>query len=99
MKLKYDQPKGARVKYGFFGYTTLEQGWCYNLSLKRWEYNPEFGKYHYSTHAPAKSVKAFRRSLKSAPKGVKFILVSRWKGYDVHGVGNGSSDFLIAKES
>jgi len=32
-------------------------------------------------------------------KGVKFILVSRWKGYDVHGIGNGGSNFLKAKEA
>lgn len=42
----------------------------------------------FSSHQDCKSVKAFRRKLKKAPKGIKFILVSRWKGYDVIGYGN-----------
>jgi hypothetical protein len=70
------------------GYTTFNQEWWYNCDLNKWEFKPEFGKYNYSTSAPCKSVRAFRRKLKAAPEGVEFILVGRWVGHDVTGFGN-----------
>jgi len=85
MKLKYEARKRTRINYRFMGFTTFEQGWWHNHDENRWEKNPS--NCNYGSHEPCRSVRAFRRKLKKAPKGVKFILVSRWKGYDVTGFG------------
>lgn len=86
-KLKYEAEKNARIKYGFLGMTTFKEGWWYNDDLKQWEFGPKFGTYIYSTHQPCRTVKAFKRKLKKAPKGIGFILASRWVGFDVYGAG------------
>jgi hypothetical protein len=85
MKLKYESKKPQRVKRYFMGYTTYEE-WWYNLTLKKWE-NNKSPLYSYSTHAPCNSVKAFRRKLKKAPFGIEFILISRYEGHNVTGIG------------
>lgn len=87
MKLKYEAQKRTRIKYRFIGFTTFEQGWWHNHDLNKWEFNPHHGKYNYGSHEPCRSVMAFRRKLKKAPKGVEFILVSRWIGNNVTGLG------------
>ena len=88
MKLQYCEEIGKRVNHTFMGYTTYEPGWLYNHDLNRWEHAPFFSDYNYGSHAPCRSAKAFRRKLKNAPKGVKFILDSRWVGCDIIGYGN-----------
>ena len=88
MKIKYNAQKGTRINYRFMGFTTFENGWWFNHNTNRWEQNPEAGEKGYSSHQNCRSVKAFRRKLKKAPKGVKFILVSRWVGHDVEGTGS-----------
>lgn len=75
------------------GMTTFEQGWWYNLDLKKWELDPP-EDYNYSTHQPCRSTKAFRRKLKKAPKDVEFVLVSRWVGFDVIGKGSKRGNYL-----
>jgi len=70
------------------GFTALETGWWFNYNTNSWEQNPKPGDKGYSSHQDCRSVKAFRRKLKKAPKGVKFILISRWVGYDVEGTGS-----------
>ena len=88
MKLKYKAQKRTRINYRFMGFTTFENGWWFNYNTNRWEQNPKAGEKGYSSYQSCRSVKAFRRKLKKAPKGVKFILVSRWVGYDVEGTGS-----------
>lgn len=88
MKLKYNAQKRTRINYSFIGFTTFENGWWFNHNTNSWEQNPKVGEKGYSSHQNCRSVKAFRRKLKKAPKGVKFILVSRWVGYDVEGTGS-----------
>lgn len=88
MKLKYEAQKGFRVNYKFMGFTTHESGWWFNYNTEIWEKNPEAGEKGYSSHQSCKSMKAFRRKLKKAPKGVEFWLVSRWQGCDIKGVGS-----------
>lgn len=70
------------------GFTTFETGWWFNFNTNKWEQNPKVGEKGNCSHQSCKTVKAFRRKLKKAPKGVKFILVSRWVGYDVEGTGS-----------
>lgn len=69
------------------GFTTFENGWWFNHNTKKWEQNPNAGEKGYSSHQDCRTVKAFRRKLKSAPMGVEFILISRWVGYNVTGFG------------
>lgn len=85
MKLKYEARKKTRINYMFMGFTTFEQGWRYDDDENRWEQNPD--NCSYGNYESCRSMRAFRRKLKKAPKGVEFILVSRWKGYDVTGFG------------
>lgn len=87
MKLKYEAQKRTRINYGFMGFTTFEQGWWHNHYLNKWEFLPQHGKFNYGSHEPCRSAMAFRRKLKKAPKGVEFILVSRWVGHNVTGFG------------
>lgn len=87
MKLKYQAKKGNRVKYRFMGMTTYDDVW-FNNNTNRWEQNPKIGENEYCSHQSCRSVRAFRRKLKKAPNGFKFVLESRWRGYDVFGVGS-----------
>lgn len=87
MKLKYQKEKGSRIKnVMFFGMTHTGFGLWYEEETRTWkeDANPPC-----STHAPCKSVRAFKRMLRTAPKGKKFVLSSRYVGYDVYGVGKG----------
>ena len=87
MKVKYEAKKRTRINYCFMGFTTFESGWWFNYNTNKWEQNPKAGEKGYSSHQECNSVKAFRRKLKKAPRGVEFILVSRWVGYNVTGFG------------
>jgi hypothetical protein len=87
MKLKYQARKRTRINYRFMGFTTFENGWWFNHNTNKWDQNPKAGEKGYCSHQDCRTVKAFRRKLKYAPNGVKFILVSRWVGYDVIGFG------------
>ena len=93
MKMKYEAEKGSRMNYGFIGFTTIETSWWFNYTIGKWEHNPvkKLGCGNYSSHQICRTVKAFRRKLKAAPKGVRFILVNRWIGCDVVGYGNNSN--------
>jgi len=87
MKLKYNAKKLARINYGFKGFMSVETGWWFSYNTNKWEWNPKAGEKGYSSHQDCNTVKAFRRKLKSAPKGVEFILVSKWKECHVKGFG------------
>lgn len=85
MGLKYEKPKGQRIKrYGLGIHLRTSNLW-YNNNLKRWEI-PKFGKYEYSNYVRCKTVRAFRRHLRKNPniKG-DAILVNRYIGYNVYG--------------
>ena len=85
--IKYEASKGNRIKHCFMGMTTLEY-WWFNCNTNKWEQVTDFKKGNHSSHQPCNSVRAFRRKLKQAPVGVKFILCSRWDGHDVFGFGS-----------
>ena len=89
MKLKYEAKKQTRIKHRFIGFTTFEDGWWFNHNTNKWELNPKEWNAGYTSHQNCKTVKSFRRKLKAAPLGIEFILVSRWVGFDVIGVGCG----------
>lgn len=87
MKLKFDAPKGNRLNSQMTGFEAVNCDWIWNYDLKEWTQELESGKYGYSSHRPCKSVKAFRRMLKTAPKGVEFKLWNKYVGCNVYGTG------------
>lgn len=63
--------------------------WWFDYESNQWLNDMTLlGKKGFSSHQWCRSVKAFRRKLKKAPKGVKFILVSKWKRHDIIGYGS-----------
>ena len=86
MKLKYKAQKRSRIKTRFIGFTTFEYDWWFYYSTNRWEFNSDT-KGGFSSHQKCRSIKAFRRMLKNCPKGVEFILCSRYVGHDIIGYG------------
>lgn len=88
MKLKYEASKGARLKSQMTGFESVNWDWMWNYKLKEWTQELESLKYGYSSHRPCKSVKAFRRMLKTAPKGVEFKLWNKYEGCNVYGYGS-----------
>lgn len=91
MKLRHEAPKHARVNHSYLWYEPVGlTKWIFNIDLGKWEYDPDLSKrvHGYSSAAPCRSAKAFRRKLKKCPRGVEFVLVSRWVGRDVYGKGS-----------
>jgi hypothetical protein len=91
MKVTYQQTKGRRIKrFGFLGVTVMRgdsMWWSYDL--RKWvsfEELPRPSKKGASTHAPCRSVRAFKRMLRDNPsiRG-RATLVSRWVGFHVYG--------------
>lgn len=88
MGLRYEKPKEQRIKNRFFGMTTFQDFWMWDEGAKKWTDDLGLRQGFCSSHCDCNSVRAFRRRLKTAPKNVEFILVSRYKGYDVYGINN-----------
>lgn len=94
MKLKFEAPKGIRVKYRFMGVQICERSpsdpiFWYVKKTKEWTINPPWDEGGIcNTAYPCRSIRAFRRRLKEwskyMPSGTVFRLISRWKGYDVY---------------
>lgn len=90
MKIKYEAPKTLRIKnYGFIWVVCNAVGYWWSEYDKKWMPLSDIKGECCNTFR-VKSVKAFKRRLKEwskyMPKGTKFILVSRWVGYDVEGM-------------
>ena len=89
--MKFKQCKGHRIKhYGFMGLSAIgDRGWYWYCDNGRWLTTSELNKaeqYHFaSDYCDCKSLKAAIRKIKKAnvPKGTKFILESRFVGYDI----------------
>lgn len=92
MKLKYKAKKHTRFNYGFMGLTTFTGNWWFHEDTKQWEDHSAPGyksrSMGYSSHQDCNSMKAFRRKLKKCPKGIGFILVSRWTHNNIIGYGS-----------
>ena len=86
IKIKYNKPKGQRIKSRFIGITTDSSDYWYNYDVKKWEHVDNSTIGGKTSHAPCNSVKSFVRKLKKLPKGIEFILVSKYVGYDVKGI-------------
>lgn len=86
-KLKYESVKRSRIKSRFFGLTTNTDYW-FDHGLQRWVLPSEKSGNDLSNYQHCNSVRAFRRRLKNAPKGVEFILCNRYKSQNVKGIGS-----------
>jgi hypothetical protein len=91
MKIQYQQTKGRRHKrFGFLGVTvTSDDIMWWSRDLNRWATDAEIPRptvKGYSSSAPCRSVRAFRKMLRDNPsiRG-RATLVSRWVGYHVYG--------------
>jgi hypothetical protein len=83
--MKYDQSKPFRFRRYFHGITNHSGLWWLSQSKIWVEDLPSPLTEMASTHAPCKTLRAFRRHLRNHPelKG-KAILVSKYAGYDVY---------------
>ncbi|KZX78266.1 hypothetical protein A3715_10385 [Oleiphilus sp. HI0009] len=84
--MRFEAEKGERLHRYFWGVTTNtpERLW-WNQDLKKWEEYPT-KNCNYSTHAPCRTLRAFKRMLRKNPelKG-RCVLVNKYKGFDVYG--------------
>ena len=86
MRLKFDKPKGQRIKRGFYSVEIEEVDWWWEEDSRTWkriaDAIPPF-----VSNSPCKTVKAFRRHVRKHKKymgQVTFRLVSAYVGYDVY---------------
>jgi hypothetical protein len=88
MKLIFEATKNNRIKSQMTELEAVDHTWAWNCDLKKWTQDVTNNKYSYSSHRPCRSVRAFRRMLKNAPKDVKFKLWNKYEGHDVYGLGS-----------
>lgn len=69
---------------------TNERNWWWNKKERKWiDGNKVWDLSSCSSHAPVFSIRKFKQMLVAAPKGVVFILCSRYVDADCRGVGRG----------
>jgi hypothetical protein len=85
--LKYEAPRGTRIKYGFLG-VTVDDLW-YSEELRAWGTSPELIDKGATTSSNfqhnVRTVRAFRRFVRKHPQfRGKMTLCSRWVGHNVY---------------
>lgn len=101
MAIRYQQQNRTRIdRVGFFSATNIGQG-PYDAGREKYWWSKDHGEWlplddprprpdGISSHVYGiRSKRAFRRRLKQwskyLPKGTPFVLVSRWRGYNIYG--------------
>lgn len=97
MKIKYQAPKGHRIKKQFLGVELDNEtdegwlnwlGWRYYPESKEWRKDSDFklGETYASSSCSCRSLKATIRKIKkwNFPKGTKFRLCSMWVGHNIY---------------
>ncbi len=69
----------------FLWMESVDNKWRWNTDKKQW-INSNSSDKDTTVFLDCKTLKAFKRRLRKAPKGVQFRLVSRFIGFDVLGV-------------
>ncbi len=88
MKLKFEAKKRTRfLNTHFYNMSADTLDWWFNYNTNKFENNPKAGEKGLSSYINCYSVRAFRRRLKSLPKGVQFTLVNKYVGFCVIGEG------------
>ena len=83
MKLRYTNKKKCTKQ--FTGFEAVNCDWLWNETLHKWARNIE-EESGYSSQRPCKSVRAFKRMLRSAPN-IEFRLWHKYDGFIVKGKG------------
>ena len=84
----YEASKGNRLMRYFHSVTSTEKlpgnlWWNYTLGV--WEEYRLHPKHGYSSHAPCKTFRAYKRMLRKNPELVgRSVLVNRYGGYDIY---------------
>jgi hypothetical protein len=86
IKIKFEKPRGQRIKTKFYAIECLQIGYWYDCDTKKWEIVDKFEGKTLSSVEYCRTVKAFAKKLKTLPKDVEFRLYSKWVGYDVIGI-------------
>ncbi len=86
--MHFEAPKGERVHRYFWAVTLTEiteDNLWWNTKLGKWEPYQANKDHGYSTHAPCKTLKAFKRMLRKYPEIIgRCVLVNKYKGLDVY---------------
>lgn len=99
MKLQFEAPKNGRFYHKFVGVqcegSVLVENYWWDKNTKKWTITPRWDLGGISnTFGRCRSVKAFRRRMfewsQYLPEGLKFRLISRYKGCDVIGICSGA---------
>ena len=84
--MRYDKPKGQRIKRFFFGVNVENYWWC--PEINHWVSNnimKEYPQFSYASTARCGTVRAFRRMLRKHPNiKRRATLVSKYAGHDVY---------------
>ncbi len=86
--MRYEAKKGDRIRRYFWAVTltkiTDDNLW-WNSDDRRWEAYCSTKGARYSTHAPCRTLRAYKRMLRKFPeiKGIS-CLVNKYKGYDIY---------------
>lgn len=86
--LIFEAEKRKRLMHRFCGITVVDGGHLWwSCAERKWVASPARGKGAMSSHAPCRTVKAFRRHIRKHVEelqGHRVTLCSRWIGHDVH---------------
>ena len=88
MTIKYEKPKGSRIKRYFIGIETKNTELWWDCDKRKWFYGIENKdpESTVSNHVPCNTVRAFRRHLKKHPEiRGQATLINRYIGYNVYG--------------
>jgi len=85
--MRFEAPKGTRLHRYFWSVTltdTSDNLW-FNTNLGIWEEYRKHPEHEYSTHAPCRTLRAYKRMLRKYPEITgRSVLVNRYRGYDVY---------------
>lgn len=86
--MRFEASKGERVHRYFWAVTlteVTEDNLWWNTTLRKWEPYRTHKDHGYSTHAPCKTLRAFKRMLRKHPEITgRCVLVNKYKGLDVY---------------
>lgn len=89
IRLKHEATAFYLRRRKYCGVTTFENWWWDKKEHKWIDGNRVWDLSGTSSHAPIFSIRKFKKMLVTAPKGVRFILCSRYVNADCRGVGLG----------
>lgn len=92
MQIKYNQPKGQRVKRYFFGLRCVSkegESYWYYYKEDKWYLNARIegkgccGNYNENINTLKGAIRKIKKYSKYLPKGTEFYLSNKYRDYDV----------------